>query len=75
MRNLPGCVAIRKLASISGWYKHAILYEWTSVETKNKVFVDHKITNPKTEEWADKVVRKLVYAPRSPNLAERIWPK
>jgi hypothetical protein len=39
------------------------------------VFVDHKITNPKTEEWADKVVRKLVYAPRSPNLAERIWPK
>ena len=75
MRNLPGCVAVRKLVSISGWSKHAILYEWTSVEMRNKVFVDHEKTNPKMEEWTDKVVRRLVHAPGSPNLAERIWPK
>ena len=75
MRNLPGCVAVRKLVSVSGWSKHAIFYEWTSVAMRNKIFVDHEKINPKMEEWTDKVVRKLVHAPGSPNLAERIWPK
>jgi len=75
MKKLPGCVRVRKLVSVSGWSKHAILYEWTSVEMRNKIFVDHEKTNPKMEKWTDKVVRKLVHAPGSPNLAERIWPK
>jgi hypothetical protein len=26
------------------------------------------------EQWTDDVVRKLVHAPGSPNLAARIWP-
>jgi len=26
------------------------------------------------EEWTDRVVRKLVHAPGSPNVALRIWP-
>ena len=41
---------------------------------RNDNFVDHERDNPKMEAWNDKVVRKLVHAPGSPNLARRIWP-
>ena len=37
-------------------------------------FVEHEKANPKMEQWTDDVVRKLVHAPGSPNLAQRIWP-
>lgn len=74
MKKLPGCIGVRKLVSVSGWSKHAILYEWTSVEARNKLFVDHESSNPEMEAWTDRVVRKLVHAPGSPNLARRIWP-
>ena len=74
MKKLPGCQGVRKLVSVSGWAKHAILYEWSSPEARNSTFVDHEMENPKMEEWTDRVVRKLVHAPGSPNLARRIWP-
>ena len=74
MKKLPGCQGVRKLVSVSGWVKHAILYEWSSPEARNSTFVDHEMENPKMEEWTDRVVRKLVHAPGSPNLARRIWP-
>lgn len=74
MKKLPGCIAVRKLVSVSGWAKHAILYEWVSVEARNERFVDHESSNPEMEAWTDRVVRKLVHAPGSPNLARRIWP-
>ena len=75
MGKLEGCIAVRKLVSVSGWAKHAILYEWASAEDRNKRFVDHEKHNPEMELWTDKVVRKLVHAPGSPNLAIRIWPE
>ena len=74
MKKLPGCQGVRKLVSVSGWAKHAILYEWSSPEARNSTFVDHEMEHPKMEEWTDRVVRKLVHAPGSPNLARRIWP-
>ena len=74
MEKLPGCVHVRKLVSVSGWAKHAILYEFTSVAVRNAKFVDHESTNPEREAWTDRVVRKLVHAPGSPNVAHRIWP-
>ena len=37
-------------------------------------FVEHEKVNPKMEQWTDDVVRKLVHAPGSPNLAARLWP-
>ena len=74
MKKMSGCIAVRKLVSVSGWSKHAILYEWTSVEARNRLFVDHESSNPEMEAWTDRVVRKLVHAPGSPNLARRIWP-
>ena len=74
MKKLPGCQGVRKLVSISGWAKHAILYEWSSPDARNSTFVDHEMANPEMEAWTDHVVRKLVHAPGSPNLAQRIWP-
>ena len=75
MSKLPGCVSTRKLVSVSGWAKHAILYEYISVEARNQRFIDHESHNPEMEEWTDRVVRKLNHAPGSPNLAKRIWPE
>ena len=74
MGKLPGCVRVRKLVSVSGWAKHAVLYEFTSVAVRNAKFVDHESANPEREAWTDRVVRKLVHAPGSPNVAHRIWP-
>ena len=74
MEKLPGCVRVRKYASVSGWAKHAILYEFTSVQARNDNFLDHERTHPEKEAWTDRVVRKLVHAPGSPNLARRLWP-
>ena len=74
MEKLPGCVRVRKYASVAGWAKHAILYEFTSVAARNDNFLEHEKPYPEQEAWSDRVVRKLVHAPGSPNLASRIWP-
>jgi len=67
MKEVEGCVGARKLVSISGWAKHAILYEFTGVENPDGHFVD---PNP----WSAEVVKNLVHAPHSPGLGHRIWP-
>ncbi len=74
MQKLPGCVRVRKYVSVSGWAKHMILYEFLSTRARDGSFVEHEKVNPKMEQWTDDVVRKLVHAPGSPNLAARIWP-
>lgn len=74
MEKLPGCVRVRKYASVAGWAKHAILYEFTSVAARNDNFVEHEKPYPEQDAWSDRVVRQLVHAPGSPNLARRIWP-
>lgn len=74
MATLPGCVQVRKLVSVSGWAKHGCLYEFTSVEARNRHYPGHENANPEMEAWTDRVVRRLVHAPGSPNVARRIWP-
>lgn len=74
METLPGCVQVRKLVGVSGWAKHGVLYEFTSVDERNAHFPIHEKPYPDLEKWTDKVVRKLIHAPRSPQVARRIWP-
>jgi hypothetical protein len=62
-----GTVGTRRLVSISGWPKHGILYEFTSLEAASR-----NLTDP--SEWSRKVVDSLVHAPHSPTLGTRIWP-
>ena len=71
---LPGCVRTRKLASVSGWAKHAILYEFTSLESRNRHYVTLEDGRPEAKAWADRMVPKLIHAPGSASLATRIWP-
>lgn len=65
----PGCVRTRKLASVFGWAKMGILYEFGSVDLRHKAMgkggAPHK--------WQD-AVKQLVHAPGSPNVARRLSP-
>ena len=63
-----GSVGARKLVTISGWAKHGILYEFSSLEAAEAGLVD-------TTDWSRRVVDSLVHAPHSPTLGRRIWPE
>ncbi|MEE8443587.1 MAG: hypothetical protein V3S37_07545 [Dehalococcoidia bacterium] len=68
MAEMPGCVGARELASISGWAKHGILYEFVSLEAVEQYFTGD------TADWTRRVVGNLIHAPGSPSLGKRIWP-
>jgi hypothetical protein len=68
-----GGIRIRKLASVSGWAKHAILYEFTSVEARHAYFRAHQ-DRPDMKPWLEWVAQNLTHAPGSSSLGERIWP-
>ena len=74
MTSLPGCIRTRKLASVAGWAKEGILYEFISLEARNKYFPTFEDPHPEMKEWSSRVVKHLLHAPGSPNLAQRIWP-
>ena len=73
-KTLPSGIALRKLASVSGWAKHGVLYEFTSLEERAQFFRAHEAKNKKHTQWTHDVVSKLVHAPGSPAVARRIWP-
>ena len=68
-----GGIRIRKLASVAGWAKHAVLYEFASVAARNHYFTAHK-DRPDMKPWLDWVARWLTHAPGSSSLGHRIWP-
>lgn len=74
MEKLPGLVRVRKLVGVTGWARHGVLYEFTSLAERNARFPTHEKPYPELEKWTDKVVRGLVHAPGSPTVAQRIWP-
>lgn len=68
-----GGIRVRKLVSASGWAKHAILYEFESLQAKHDYFAVHK-NRPDMKPWLAWVAKSLVHAPGSAALANRIWP-
>lgn len=68
----PGCIRTRRLASVFGWAKMGILYEFASVELRGKTLGGGRGAGP-THKWQS-AVRELIHAPGSPNVARRIWP-
>jgi hypothetical protein len=73
MTTMPGCIAVRKLASVAGWAKHAILHEFTSVAARNENFVNNEARNhPEQARWSEKVTGQVIHAPGSPNVAHRL---
>jgi len=74
MTKMPGSVRTRKLVSVCGWAKHAILYEFVSVAARNEIFLDYEErTDPEMAKWSDQIVRTVLHAPGSPSVAHRIW--
>jgi hypothetical protein len=69
-----GCPRVRKYASVTGWAKHAILYEWISLEARNRGYLTHEDGVPDMKAWSDRVVARTVHAPGSATLATRLWP-
>jgi hypothetical protein len=68
-----GGIRIRKLASVAGWAKHSILYEFTSVDARHAYFKAHQ-DRPDMKPWLEWVAKNLTHAPGSSSLGERIWP-
>ena len=74
-KTLPGAVRTRQLASVAGWAKHSILYEYTSLEARNEHFVHYETSRPDMEAWSKEVVRRLVHATPLPIVARRLYPE
>jgi hypothetical protein len=74
LSKLPGCVGIRKMVSVSGWAKHLVLYEFASLEERAKNLPKLSELYPDMIEWTGKAVPKLIHAPESPIVAQRLWP-
>ena len=74
MSDMPGSIGMRKFASVSGWAKHGVMYEFTSFQARDQNFRAHEHKDPKQSTWTKEVIAKLVHAPGSPNVAERIYP-
>jgi hypothetical protein len=75
MARTPGCVAARKLLSIAGWAKHAIIYEFASLEDRLRYFEkpqEAKTLDP--EHWTGRIARTTVHTPGSPTVGARTWP-
>jgi hypothetical protein len=72
MAQLPGCVRMRKLISVSGWARHGCLYEFASL-ADHKNFPGRK-SDPKVKAWTDVLIPKFKHAPGTPTVARRIWP-
>lgn len=70
----PGCVRFRSLASVCGWAKHAVMYEFLSLEARNAHFVTHDDAHPEMKAVSDRMVQHLTHAPGSASVAVRTWP-
>jgi len=64
-----GSLGGRKLLASSGSPKHAILYEFSSLEDRETHFVELEETP-----WSRRVHRYVIHAPGSPFVGRRIWP-
>lgn len=74
LSNLPGCIGIRKLVSVSGWAKHIVIYEFTSLKSRNENLPTLKNLYPEMVAWTERSIPNLIHVPESPIVAERIWP-
>jgi hypothetical protein len=75
MAQMPGSIASRKLFCVAGWAKHAVMYEFSSLDARMKNFEEpHESHAIDPKEWTGRVVRYTIHAPGSPTVGVRIWP-
>lgn len=66
------CRRMRKLLSVAGWAKHAVIYEFTSNEDRAK---NMENTGTHAVKWGEDVIAHTVHSPGSPVIGFRKWPK
>ncbi len=74
LARLPGVVGTRKLLASVGARKHAILYEFTSLELREQHYAKLEAEAHDPNTWMGRVVPQLEHAPYSPGVGVRIWP-
>ena len=67
------CIRTRKLNSVVGWAKHAILYEYLSLEGFLRDYEPARVSSP-LGIGGGSMVSVLRHAPNGPNSALRLWP-
>ena len=72
LAKLPGCLGMRKMVAAVGWNKHGVMYEFLSLAARNAGMAEMGRLYPEMESWTNVCVPKLIHAPGSPHVAERI---
>lgn len=74
LQKLPGVIGARKMLATVGAHKHAILYEFTSLDMREQHYapLEAQARDPST--WMGRVVPKLQHAPYSPAVGIRLFP-
>ena len=74
LQKLPGVIGTRKLLASVGAHKHAILYEFTSLEVREQHYAPLEAQSHDPATWMGRVVPRLMHAPYSPAVGLRLWP-
>jgi len=71
---MKGCIATRKLVAVAGWVKHAVLYEFTSLEQRQEHFQGHESLALDQRVWTNKIINYTIHSAGSPVVGGRLWP-
>jgi hypothetical protein len=71
---LPGCVALRKMVSVSGWAKHGVMYEFTSLDARTEGMKQMGPLYPEMTACTECFIPHLTHAPGSAHIGVRLWP-
>ena len=63
---------MRKLVSVSGWAQHGVIYEFVSLEARNKYVPTLAAAYPEMEAWTNAFIPQLTHSFGSPHIAQRI---
>jgi hypothetical protein len=75
MSRMSACIRTRKLISVAGWAKHAVLYEFNSLAERLEQFEESLETEALDQkQWTGQVVSTTIHIPGSPVIGPRIWP-
>jgi hypothetical protein len=75
MSRMGACVRTRKLISSCGWAKHAILYEFSSLDARMRDHEEpYESKTVSTDVSSGRIANMVAYPPGSPFVGERIWP-
>lgn len=72
LAKIPGCLGMRKLVGAVDWNKHGVMYEFLSLDARNKGMAEVVRHCLAEAAWTEACVPKLIHAPGSPHSAQRI---